>query len=74
MNKNLKKEKILMWLNRLELNLINFKNNYNTLSIYDKLDFIKTQYYLLFTLSDVLENKTIIQGVDNKTFNNNKNT
>lgn len=62
--KNKKQEMLISWIERCKDNMVNFKNNYKNMTIEEKVDFSRRQYYLLYLLNNVLTGKSKLEGAD----------
>jgi len=62
--KNIKQTHLSTWLERCNANMIDFRNNFENMTIEEKVDFSRRQYYLLYLLNNVLNGKTKLEGVD----------
>ncbi|MBC8427266.1 MAG: hypothetical protein H8D97_00050 [Proteobacteria bacterium] len=66
--KNKKQEMLISWIERCKDNMVNFKNNYKNMTIEEKVDFSRRQYYLLYLLNNVLTGKSKLEGADINNF------
>jgi hypothetical protein len=65
MNVNKKKQEMFSsWLTRCKENMQDFKLKYKRMSIEEKVDFSRRQYYLLYLLDNVLKGKSKFEGAD----------
>jgi hypothetical protein len=59
-----KKEMFDSWLTRCKENMQDFRFKYRRMSIEEKVDFSRRQYYLLYLLDNVLKGKSKFEGAD----------
>jgi hypothetical protein len=62
--KNIKQQQLSTWLERCKVNMVEFKSNYRDMTMEEKVDFSRRQYYLLYTLNNVLTGKSKLEGAD----------
>jgi hypothetical protein len=63
-----RREQLRAWLERCKTNILHFKENHADMRSRERLNFIRSQYQLLYILTRVLNNKTRVEGVDIRKF------
>lgn len=63
-----RRENLKEWLERCKENIVHLKENHTEMRPRERLNFIRSQYQLLYILTRVLNNKTRIEGVNIRQF------